>query len=253
MLLLIGIKINSWFKKYEMWKSFSLVVFMWLILNMVELSFSKSMKNHKLLKLRSSKSHRRTKRQTDDDPQATPSREYFANSYLAFPQSVYQSSQPVETSNDDSVSASSTYSFPDRIRYASLTDPASTQAPTRMPTTTASSRYRGQAHRGGSVTGYTSSSSSMHSPSQTPSSNYYYGQPSHYNTYQQQSYPRGLQTHSSPYGYGHSSYTIRHPSSSTYPSSSQSDYSNTYSQGKNVVYITPRTYSMRFEIFSAKI
>ena len=106
--------------------------------------------------------HHIVKRQsvTDDKPQATPSQAYFAgNSYFPFPQSSYESSdvsRSSSTPNEEDASrfqaSSSSHVFQEKIRYASLTDPASTQAPTRLPSTTRSSRYRTQYNSQGGST-----------------------------------------------------------------------------------------------------
>jgi len=83
------------------------------------------------------RSRRKLRRQSEDEPSASPSREYFAqpsNSFSSYPrsQSLSSDSSSLTASSSSSQTSSLTGSFqafPDRIRYSKLADPSSNPKP----------------------------------------------------------------------------------------------------------------------------
>ena len=211
--------------------------FAWLTLSVVEFSYSKLISRSTLSDLKGFQSHNRARRQANDEPQATPSQEYFSNSFLPYSQSSFQYSRTrgTGTSNENRESSRSTYSFPERIRYSALTDPASTQSPTRIPTTARMSRYRGSSYRSPS----SRTSGNFMRTSSSSSSYRNYGRPNSQTRNQihaGRENARGSlgqsQSVGGQYPFGQSSSrNSRYPSPASYQSS-QNYYSNSYSQGR---------------------
>ena len=111
-------------------------------------------------------SRRRLRRQSQDEPSASPSREYFAqpsSSFSSYPRSQSSSSDSssLTASSSNSQTSSLTgsfHDFPDRIRYSKLADPSSNPKPSPK-TVLSAAQARSNSHRLQS----TSSGGSRHS------------------------------------------------------------------------------------------
>ncbi|XP_076818937.1 uncharacterized protein LOC143464816 [Clavelina lepadiformis] len=127
-----------------------------LIASMIDVSESRTPNVLKRLvehtRQRRQATNHRIKRQSDE-PSGTPAQDYISHSShplssLSYGQlqhgSSYSLSDDSSASSSDNGGSSASYNFPDRIAYASLTDPAATLSPSRPPSSAKPSTYGSQ-------------------------------------------------------------------------------------------------------------